>query len=68
MKVLNYIVCSTIILVGMMLLLSGEFVPSLIGVLYLLLNIGLRELPWFQKLWKKYLKTSEELSEYFFGK
>lgn len=65
MKVLNYIVCSTIILVGIVLLLSGDFVSALVGVLYVLFNLMLSVFDWYTNMWKKFLKTNDEINKYF---
>ena len=39
MKALNYVICSTIILVGIVLLLSGEIFPTLLGLLWMVINM-----------------------------
>lgn len=65
MKVLNYILCSTIILIGIMLLFSGEFVSALIGALYVLFNLMLSGFDWYTNMWKKFLKTNDEINKYF---
>lgn len=38
MKALNYIVCSTIIFVGIVLILSGEITPTIAGFIWLAIN------------------------------
>ena len=65
MKVLNYIICSTIILIGIVLLLSGEFITALIGALYVLFNLTLSGFDWYTNMWKKFLKTNDEINKYF---
>ena len=39
MKALNYVICSTIIFIGIVLFLSGEIVPTIAGLIWLALNI-----------------------------
>lgn len=65
MKVLNYIICSTIILVGIVLLLSGEFITALIGALYVLFNLMLSGFDWYVGMWKRFIKTNDEINRYF---
>lgn len=65
MKVLNYIVCSTIILIGIVLLFSGEFITALAGVVYIVFNLVLTTFSWYENMWKNYLKTNDEINKYF---
>lgn len=65
MKVLNYIVCSTIILIGIVLLFSGEFITALAGVVYIVFNLVLTVFPWYENMWKSYLETNKEINKYF---
>lgn len=65
MKVLNYIICSTIILIGIVLLLSGELLPTFCGILYVLFNLILSGFDWYTNMWKKFLKTNDEINKYF---
>lgn len=65
MKVLNYIICSTIILIGIVLFFSGEFITALIGALYVLFNLMLSGFDWYVNMWKKFLKTNDEINKYF---
>jgi hypothetical protein len=65
MKVLNYIICSTIILIGIVLLFSGEILPAFLGILYVLFNLMLSGFDWYANMWKKFLKTNGEINKYF---
>lgn len=65
MKVLNYIVCSTIIFVGILLLSSGEIAPSIVGLIWLALNIKFSCLNIGRKMWKRYWKTNLKINRYF---
>lgn len=65
MKILNYLVCSTIILVGIVLLLSGETIPTFFGLLYVLFNLMLSGFDWYVNMWKTFLKTNDEINKYF---
>lgn len=65
MKALNYIVCSTIILVGIVLISSGEIIPSIAGLIWLALNIKFSFLNIGRKMWKRFLRTNMEINRYF---
>lgn len=65
MKVLNYVACSTIIFVGIVLLLSGEITPTIAGLIWLALNIKFSYLNIGRKMWKRYWKTNLEINRYF---
>lgn len=65
MKALNYIVCSTIIFVGILLLLSGEIAPTIAGLIWLAINLKFSCLNIGRKMWKRYWKTNMEINRYF---
>lgn len=65
MKVLNYIVCSTIIIIGIVLLLSEEFLPTFWGIIYVLFNLSLSGFNWYVGMWKRFIKTNDEINKYF---
>lgn len=65
MKALNYVVCSTIIFIGIVLLSSGEIVPTIIGLIWLAINLKFSCLNIGRKMWKIYWKTNLELNRYF---
>lgn len=65
MKTLNYIVCSTIITIGIVLLLSGEIVPTILGLIWLAINMKFAYLNIGRKMWKRYWKTNLEINRYF---
>lgn len=65
MKTLNYIVCSTIITIGIVLLLSGEIVPTILGLIWLAINMKFACLNIGRKMWKRYWKTNLEINRYF---
>lgn len=65
MKVSNYIVCSTIIILGIVLLLSGEITPTIVGLIWLALNIKFSCLNIGRKMWKRFLRTNMEINRYF---
>lgn len=65
MKVLNYIICSTIILVGIVLVLSGELIPILFGLLWIVVNMKMHNFHWYKKMWKSFFKTNIEIERYF---
>lgn len=65
MKVLNYIVCSTIITIGIVLLLSGEIIPTILGLIWLAINMKLACLNIGRKMWKRFLRTNMEINRYF---
>jgi hypothetical protein len=65
MKVLNYVICSTIIFVGILLLSSGEIIPSISGLIWFVVNMKFSCLNIGRKMWKRYWKTNMELNRYF---
>lgn len=65
MKVLNYIICSTIIACGFLLLVSGEIVPTLLGIIYIDFHLRMCRFSWYKRMWKKYLRTTLEIERYF---
>lgn len=65
MKVLNYVACSTIIFVGILLLLSGEIAPTIAGLIWLAINLKFSCLNIGRKMWKRYWKTNMEINRYF---
>ena len=65
MKTLNYIVCSTIIFIEIVLLMSGEMTPMIVGLIWLALNIKFACLNIGRKMWKKYWETNQEINRYF---
>ena len=65
MKALNYLVCSTIIVLGIVLLLSGEIIPTILGLIWLAINMKFACLNIGKKMWKRYLKTNLEINRYF---
>ena len=65
MKTLNYIVCSTIITIGIVLLLSGEIIPTILGLIWLAINMKFACLNIGKKMWKRYWKTNLEINRYF---
>ena len=65
MKVSNYIVCSTIIVLGIVLLLSCEITPTIVGFIWLALNIKFARLNIGRKMWKRFLRTNIEINRYF---
>ena len=65
MKVLNYVACSTIIFVGIVLLLSGEITPTILGLIWLAINMKFACLNIGRKMWKRYWKTNLEINRYF---
>ena len=65
MKVLNYVICSTIILVGIVLISSGEITPTIVGFIWLALNIKFACLNIGRKMWKRFLRTNMEINRYF---
>lgn len=65
MKALNYIVCSTIITIGIVLLLSGEITPTIVGFIWLGINIKFSCLKVGKKMWKRFLRTNMEINRYF---
>lgn len=65
MKTLNYIVCSTIITIGIVLLLSGEIIPTILGFIWIGINIKFSCLNIGRKMWKRFLRTNMEINRYF---
>lgn len=65
MKILNYVICSTIILIGIVLLFSGEFITTFVGIAYVIINLMLSGFDWYVNLWKKFIKTNDEINKYF---
>lgn len=65
MKVLNYVACSTIIFVGIVLFLSGEIAPTIAGLIWLAINLKFSCLNIGRKMWKRYWKTNMEINRYF---
>lgn len=65
MKTLNYIVCSTIITIGIVLLLSGEITPTILGLIWLAINMKFACLNIGRKMWKRYWKTNLEINRFF---
>lgn len=65
MKVLNYVLCSTIILVGIVLVSSGEIIQSIAGLVWFVVNMKFACLKVGKKMWKRYWKTNMELNRYF---
>ena len=65
MKALNYLVCSTIIVLGIVLLLSCEITPTILGLIWLAINMKFACLNVGKKMWKRYLKTNLEINRYF---
>lgn len=65
MRILNYIVCSTIIVLEIVLLLSGETTPIVLGLIWLAINIKFACLNIGWKMWKKYWETNQEINRYF---
>ena len=65
MKVLNYVICSTIILVGIVLFLSGEIFPTLLGLLWMVINMKMCHFLWYKNMWKSFFKTNLEIERYF---
>lgn len=63
-KVLNYVACSTIIFVGIVLLSSGEIVPTIIGLIWLAINLKFSCLNVGRKMWKRFLRTNMEINRY----
>ena len=65
MKALNYVICSTIIFIGIVLLSSGEIVPTIIGLIWLAINLKFSCLNVGSKTWKSFLITNMEINRYF---
>lgn len=65
MKALNYIVCSTIIFIGIVLFLSGEITPMVIGLLWVGVNIKFACLNVGKKMWGRFIKTNIKINRYF---
>ena len=65
MKALNYVICSTIIFIGILLLSSGEIVPTIIGLIWLAINLKLSCLNIGRKMWQRFLRTNMEINRYF---
>ena len=65
MKALNYVVCSTIIFVGIVLLSSGEIIPTILGFIWIGINIKFSCLNIGRKMWKRFLRTNMEINRYF---
>lgn len=65
MKALNYIVCSTIIFVGIVLLLSGEITPTIAGLIWFAINLKFSCLNVGKRMWKRFLRTNMEINRYF---
>lgn len=65
MKVLNYIVCSTITFVEIVLVLSGELIPILFGLLWIVVNMKMYNFHWYKKMWKSFFRTNIEIERYF---
>ena len=65
MKTLNYIVCSTIITIGIVLLLSGEITPTILGLIWLAINMKFACLNIGRKMWKRYWKTNLGINRFF---
>ena len=65
MKALNYVVCSTIIFVGIVLFLSGEITPTIAGLIWFGVNIKFSCLNIGRKMWKSFLRTNMEINRYF---
>ena len=65
MKALNYVVCSTIIFVGIVLFLSGEITPTIAGLIWFGVNIKFSCLNIGSKMWKRFLRTNMESNRYF---
>lgn len=65
MKVLNYVICSTIIFVGIVLFLSGEIIPTIVGLIWLGINVKFACLNVGKKMWETYWKTNQEINRYF---
>ena len=65
MKALNYVVCSTIIFVGIVLLLSGEITPTILGLIWLAINMKFACLNVGKRMWGRFIKTNNEINRYF---
>lgn len=65
MKALNYVICSTIIFIEIVLLLSGETTPIVLGLIWLAINIKFACLNIGRKMWKRFLRTNMEINQYF---
>lgn len=65
MKALNYVVCSTIIFVGIVLLLSGEITPTILGLIWLAINMKFACLNVGKRMWGRFIKTNIEINRYF---
>ena len=65
MKVFNYVICSTIIFIGIVLLLSGEIVPTIAGLIWLAINMKFACLNVGKRMWKRFLRTNMEINRYF---
>lgn len=65
MKALNYVVCSTIITIGIVLLLSGEIIPTILGLIWLAINMKFACLNVGKRMWGRFIKTNMEINRYF---
>ena len=65
MKALNYVVCSTIIFIGIVLLLSGEIIPTILGLIWLAINMKFACLNVGKRMWGRFIKTNNEINRYF---
>jgi hypothetical protein len=65
MKALNYVICSTIIFIEIVLLLSGETAATIAGLIWLAINLKFACLNIGRKMWEMYWRTNQEINRYF---
>lgn len=65
MKVINYLICSTILFVGIVLLMSGSLPLVLADLLWVGLNSLLTKKKAVRKMWRSFYRTSLKLNEAF---
>lgn len=65
MKAINYLVCSTIIGIGIVLLISDNILLIFAAFLWGLFHYKLSTKKQVRKMWKKFWKTNLEIERYF---
>lgn len=62
MKILNYIVCSVVLFIGIVLLLTDNIILIIAGFFWLVLNVLLSTTnSKVRKMWKSYVKSTIKL-------
>lgn len=65
MKTLNYIICSVVLFIGIILLCSDNIILIIAAFLWGLLNYKLSTIKQVRLMWRKFWKTNLEIERYF---